>query len=238
MKTVDRRLKLISRLAGACAAAACVTSGDVVAEPTQAEVQSQVQLQVEGRLSFLDELAVLSTGSFTTIEQSAADDRYGVAEAEIVRIWPTRRDGLWLYQEQAYLGDRPDALDPGAKERPYFMRVIHSAEVSPGVVRRTVHKLKAAEAVRGAWREAVPLADVSPEDLGMSECTIIAERIARGFWRSQSEQCPNAHKDADYALSISLLTEGRYANWDRGLKRDGTHVWGPETGGYIFVRKE
>lgn len=188
--------------------------------------------------SYLDELAALSVGSFTTADQSARDERYGVAESEIVRIWADRTDGVWLYQEQAFLGDRPDTVDPAAKERPYFARVIRNVETAPGVVRRTVHKLRNADAARGVWRTPAPLAGLSPDDLEPSECTIMAHRIAEGFWRSESEKCPNAYKGADYALSLSIVTDGAYANWDRGLRADGGHVWGPEGGGYIFIRKD
>ncbi|MEM9705271.1 MAG: chromophore lyase CpcT/CpeT [Pseudomonadota bacterium] len=207
--------------------AACVTDVDATAQVDQPAP------------TYLDELADLSVGSFTTVEQSARDDRYGVAEAEIIRIWSGRSDGVWLYQEQAYLGDRPNAVDRAAKERPYFARVIHNTEVSPGVVRRTVHKITDAERVRGAWNDPTLFSSLSPEtDLSPSECAITAERVAEGFWRSQSDKCPNSYKGADYALSLSVITNGRYANWDRGLKEDGAHVWGPKSGGYIFIRKE
>ncbi|MEM9169127.1 MAG: chromophore lyase CpcT/CpeT [Pseudomonadota bacterium] len=195
-------------------------------------------VRAEDGASYIDELADLSVGSFTTAAQSARDDRYGVAEAEIVRIWPDRDDGLWLYQEQAYLGDQPGAVDLAMKNRPYFARVVRSVETAPGVVRRTVHKLKRPDAAVGAWRDAAPLANFGPDDLEPSECAIVAERVADGFWRSESEKCPNTYKDADYALSISVATRDRYANWDRGFTNGGTHVWGPRSGGYIFVRKE
>jgi hypothetical protein len=187
--------------------------------------------------SYLDELTELTVGSFTTVEQSARDPLYGVAEAEIVRIWPKRTDGVWLYQEQALLGDRPDALDSGAKERPYFARVIHSVEAAPGIVTRTVHRIKDAAKVQGAWKKAEPLASLSPDDLLPSECTINVERVAEKFWRSTSAKCPNAYKGAAYAVSLGVTVEGRYANWDRGFANDGKQVWGPSGGGYIFVRK-
>ncbi|MBI1392770.1 MAG: hypothetical protein GC152_08525 [Alphaproteobacteria bacterium] len=203
-----------------------------------ANTQALYAEPANGTRGFLEELASVSVGSFSTHDQARRDERYGVAEAEIVRIWPDRDDGMWLYQEQAFLGERWDEVDPGQKDRPYFARVIHSVETAPGVVRRSVHKLKDPDAARGTWRAASPLEALSPDDLLPSECGITAERIAEGFWRSQSDKCPNAYKGADYALSISLFSPGRYANWDRGLKVDGAHVWGPEAGGYIFVRRD
>lgn len=185
----------------------------------------------------LDELTDLSVGSFSTIEQARRDGRYGVAEAEIVRIWAERTDGRWLYQEQALLGESAAVLDPAMKEKPYFARVIRSIEVAPGVVERTVHRLKDPSKARGAWRGPSPLADLTPDDLLASECKITVERVAEKMWRSTSEKCPNAYKGASYAISLGVIVDGRYANWDRGFAADGAVVWGPTGGGYVFVRK-
>jgi hypothetical protein len=186
----------------------------------------------------LAESSAMTTGSYTTVDQARRDSRYGVAEAEIVRIWPERRDGHWFYQEQALLGENAATIDRSMKEKPYFARVIHSIEISPGVVRRTVHRLKDAAAAKGAWKSKEPLAGLSPDDLLPSECTITVERVAEKMWRSTSDKCPNNYKGASYALSLGVSTEDRYANWDRGFAADGKLVWGPPGGGYIFVRKK
>ena len=188
--------------------------------------------------AYLEELSALSVGSFTTRAQAERDSRYGVAEAEIVRIWSERDDGVWLYQEQALLGETAAAVDPAMKDAPYFARVVHSVEIAPGVVRRTVHRLKDPAAAKGAWRAAAPLSGLSPDDLLPSECAIVATRVAEKFWRSESEKCPNAYKGAAYAQSLGVVVEGAYANWDRGFTADGSLVWGPASGGYIFIRKD
>ena len=188
--------------------------------------------------TFHGELTALSIGSFSTLEHAKRDSRYGVAEAEIVRIWPERKDGVWFYQEQALLGYDVAELDATMKDRPYFSRVIHSREIEPGIVKRTIHKVKNADEARGAWRNQEPLKTFAPSDLEASECSITVMRIAENFWRSESEKCPNAYKGATYALSFGVTTTDQYANWDRGFKEDGTHVWGPATGGYIFNRKK
>jgi hypothetical protein len=185
----------------------------------------------------LEELTAISVGAFTTIEQAARDPRYGVAEAEIVRIWPERTDGVWLYQEQAFLGESATDIDPAMKSRPYFARVIRSVETAPGVVERSVYRLKSQEAAQGAWKAAAPLADLSPDDLFPSECRIRVERIAEKMWRAQSEDCPNAYRGATRAVSLGIILDGRYANWDRGFDAAGAQVWGPDSGGYVFVNK-
>lgn len=184
------------------------------------------------------ELLALSVGSFTSLEQASRDDRYGVVEAEVVRIWPGRDDGYWLYQEQAYLGDTPDAIDAAAKDKPYLVRVTHSVEIEPGVVRRTPHRLKNQDAALGAWRGDNPLAGMTPDDLEPVACTLTATRIAENYWTSRSGECPNAHRGAAYALSLGVTHKGGYANWDRGFAQNGAHVWGPASGGYIFKSKK
>lgn len=187
---------------------------------------------------YLDELISISVGSFTTRTQAERDPRYGVAEAEIVRVWPERTDGRWLYQEQAFLGESARKIDPAMKDKPYFARVIRSVEVSPGVVERSVYKLKAPKKAQGAWKTEAPLAGLSPDDLLPSECGIRVERVAEKMWRAQSEDCPNAYKGATRAVSLGIILDGRYANWDRGFDADGAQVWGPDSGGYIFVKKD
>ncbi|RMF07466.1 MAG: hypothetical protein D6763_12285 [Alphaproteobacteria bacterium] len=191
-----------------------------------------------GESMLAEELATLSVGSFTTIAQARRDPRYGVAEAEIVRIWPERQDGVWLYQEQAYLGDTPSAIDPTRKDRPYFARVIQLVETGPNTVERRVFKLENPASALGAWRHPAPLIDMSPGDLRPSECVMVARRVAEKFWYSESGKCPNDYKAAAYAVSLSVVVDGTYANWDRGFASDGRQVWGPADAGYIFVRKE
>lgn len=186
--------------------------------------------------AFLLELTTLSVGSFSTLDQARRDGRYGVAEAEIVRIWPERTDGVWLFQEQALLGESAAKIDHAMKARPYFLRVVHSVETAPGVVTRTVHRLKDPARALGAWKLKAPLAGLSPADLEPSECSIVVERIAEKFWRSTSAKCPNAYKGAAYAVSLGVSIDGQYANWDRGFAVDGTLVWGPASGGYVFKK--
>lgn len=190
------------------------------------------------KVSFHKELTRLTVGSFSTLKHARENTGYGVAEAEIVEIWRDKKaDEVWFYQEQALLGENADEIDLSQKDRPYFARVIRSVETEPGIVRRSIHKLKDAESVRGAWRNETPLANLSRDDLKPSECAITVTRIAKNFWRSESDKCPNEYKGAVYALSLGVVTQAGYANWDRGFASDGAVVWGPVSGGYVFRPK-
>jgi len=186
--------------------------------------------------TFHEELTQLTVGSFSTLQHAIENSGYGVAEAEIVQIWQDRDDGVWFYQEQAFLGESAETIDPAKKDAPYFARVINSTEIETGVVRRTVHKLKNPESARGGWRNPALFDGISVDDLAPSECAITVTRIAKNFWRSESEKCPNAYKGAAYALSLGIVTDDGYANWDRGFSSKGDVVWGPTMGGYVFRR--
>jgi len=180
----------------------------------------------------IEESARLSIGSFTTRPQAERDERYGVVESEVVRIWPRRTDGVWLYQENAWLGDTPAQIDESAKARPYFQRIVHIGPAGETSVRRTTYRPADPDAVRGAWQDPAGF----PEDgLGAQSCTGIAERIAYHYWVAEFD-CPNAHRGAVRTISRSITTKGEYANWDVGLDIAGDHVWGPQAGGYVFTR--
>lgn len=179
-----------------------------------------------------EEYAQLLIGSFSSEAQARADARYDVVEARVVRIWPERTDGVWLYQEQALLGPA-SAIDEGARARPYFQRVVHLETIGPGAVRGTSHRSTNAASIVGAWRTP---SRIAAAQLGEAICAGTAERIAVGFWLASNPDCPNTYRGAVRASSDALRTADAYANWDRGWNAEGVQVWGPTSGGYIFER--
>lgn len=178
----------------------------------------------------LAEYAALAPGSYTTAAQAARDPRYDTVEAEVVRIWPDRTDGVWVYQEQAII-NREGLTPAQAKAQPYFQRVGHIHRGADGRLRRDNYSLKAPKAFVGRG------AALTPADLGPAGCHNILERVAAGFWTARTETCANGYTGAVEMRSLSVQTADTYANWDRGFAADGTRVWGPADGGYIFVKK-
>jgi hypothetical protein len=177
----------------------------------------------------LVEYARLAPGRYTTAAQAARDPRYDVVEAEVVRIWPERSDGIWIYQEQAII-NREGMTAAQAKAQPYFQRVGHVHRAADGRLRRDNYVLKAPKAFIGRGTA------LTPADLGPAGCHNILERVAEAFWTARTEQCANGYKGATEMRSISVQTADTYANWDRGFAGDGRQVWGPADGGYIFVK--
>ncbi len=175
------------------------------------------------------------TGRFSSAAQHAADPRYDVVEARIVRIWPDRTDGIWLYQEQAIINQ--DGRTPEqARARPYFQFVARIAPLANGVLRRDNFRVLDGGKWVGMTADDARLAALGAADLAEASCHNRIELVSRGHWVSQTESCANAYRGAAYMTSRSLTTPDRFVNWDRGFTADGQHVWGPRAGGYIFDR--
>lgn len=176
----------------------------------------------------------VATGEFSSEEQHRTDPRYDWAEARVVRIWPARTDGVWLYQQQAIVnqvGRTPDE----ARRRPYFQFVARVRAIGPGVLRRDNFRV-----LDGArWidvKDPDDAQDLTPADLAPASCHNRLEKIAIGVYSGRTESCENAYKGAVWMQSLSVTTPTAYINWDRGFDAQGQRVWGPEAGGYVFRR--
>lgn len=61
--------------------------------------------EINSAASANNDLALLAswmTGSFSSGAQAAADSSYFDVRLQMVRIWPHRNDGYWLYVEQVW----------------------------------------------------------------------------------------------------------------------------------------
>lgn len=179
------------------------------------------------------DLAAVLTGSFTSVEQSATDG-WGHVESELVRIWPERTDGVWLYQENAWLGDSPDETDWSAKERPYFQRIIRLVQTDETTVLRTIYSMTDPQSVVGAFETPEVIA---ADQLGAPNCSGPVQRIAQGWWTADFPTCPSNLRGAVRTHSRSVHGPDGFVNWDRGFTAEGEVAWGPAEGGYIFKRK-
>lgn len=174
-------------------------------------------------------------GTFSSAEQHRAEPAYDEAEARIVRIWPGRTDGAWLYQEQVIV-NQPGVSPAEARRKPYFQFVARVVEIAPGILRRDNYRVKDGAAWLGIAEGDSRLARLSPADLAPASCHNRIERVAAGHWSGRTESCANGYKGAVFMQSLSLATPDLYVNWDRGFDAAGKVVWGPEGGGYIFRR--
>lgn len=178
-------------------------------------------------------LADVLAGSFTTIEQSSTEG-WGHVESELVRIWPDREDGVWLYQENAWLGASPEETDWSAKQRPYFQRIIRLVQTDETTVLRTIYSMTDPQSVVGAFETPEAIA---ADQLGSPNCSGPVERIAEGWWVADFPTCPSNLRGAVRTHSRSIHGPDSFVNWDRGFTAEGDVAWGPAEGGYIFQRK-
>jgi hypothetical protein len=178
----------------------------------------------------LDLAVAWLTGSFSSAAQAAADSSYFDIRLEMVRIWPRREDGVWLYVEQA---------TAAALDRPYRQRVYRVARDAGGRIQSVVFTLPEPDAYIGAWRRPEAFGALAPEALGLREgCAITVVRTGLDAFRGATAgaDCVSSLRGAAYATSEVELTADRLTSWDRGFEAEGRQVWGAEAGPYVFDR--
>ncbi len=178
----------------------------------------------------LDRLTNFLTGHFSSAEQAAADKNFRPVVLHVVRIWPQRSDGPWLYVEQA-LADAP--------EQPYRQRVYQLARRDAAVLESRVFTLADPVAATGAWKKPLPLSELTPANLSARDgCTVFLRETPDGSFVGSTEGngCASDLRGASYATSEVTLTATEMVSWDRGYNAAGRQVWGSTAGGYRFKR--
>lgn len=175
-------------------------------------------------------------GSYDSAAQAKADPDYRVIVLHMAACWTDRKDGPWVYVEQAVAE---------MQQAPYRQRVYRLVDLGKGQVRSDVYELPGtpAEVVKnfaGQWKNEKPLSGISPEQLTLKDgCSITLTRQADGAYVGATGvgTCASSLRGAAYATSEVVLTREVLRSWDRGYDKDGKQVWGAEKGGYVFVKK-
>jgi CpeT protein len=176
------------------------------------------------------ELASHLTGYFTSAAQAAADKDFFNIELRIVPVWAERKDGPWLYVEQA------DARTP---DKPYRQRV-YRLEFKDGKYLSHIYEFKG-DALKhaGQWRQAAPLAALTPADLVLKDgCAVVMDRHTDGSYSGATadKACPSVLRGSRYASSKVTLDAKLLDSWDQGFDAEGKQVWGAMKGAYKFVK--
>ncbi|MCB0770903.1 MAG: chromophore lyase CpcT/CpeT [Flavobacteriales bacterium] len=182
------------------------------------------------RTRALEELASTMVGSYTSAAQAVEDTSYFDIELEMVRVWPKRKDGVWLYVEQAAAK---------RKEKPYRQRVYHLQQVNDSTFTSDILSIKSGDTLFGAYKDPILLERLHMDSLEMIEgCTITLHHRGKTYVGStEGRRCSNAWGKATYATSEVTIAPGLMVSWDRGYNDADEQVWGAEKGGYRFVRK-
>lgn len=179
----------------------------------------------------LDRLVGYMVGSYSSAAQAQRDTSYFDIRLHMARIWPERKDGYWLYVEQA----RADV-----PARPYRQRVYHVHRISKAVLASDVYMLHKPLRYTGGYKDASLLSSLNRDSLTLKEgCAINLEvKSARHYGGQTGERsCPSDLKDASFATSAVTVGPDTLLSWDRGFNAEGKQVWGAERGGYYFVKQ-
>lgn len=178
----------------------------------------------------LEPLTTWMTGTFSSAAQAKADPDYVDAVLHLARIWSERTDAVWFYVEQAH------AKSP---QIPYRQRVHRLRALVGGTVESQVYDVPEPGSVVGAWKEANPLAAVTPERLvERVGCAVLLRAVGDTTFAGSTagRQCADTVEGATYATSELTVTPKGLLSWDRGYDAAGKQVWGPTKGPYRFER--
>jgi hypothetical protein len=178
----------------------------------------------------LDAAATMLTGSFSSADQAAQDDRFFDVRLHMTPIWTRRDDGRWFYVEQAMAS---------APERPYRQRVYRVHQPEAGIVISEVYTLPDPEKWVGQWNRPRKFSRLDPEDLTLREgCAITLRPDGMGGFigSTDGDGCSSDLSGAAYTTSEVRLTSDVLESWDRGFDATGAQVWGAASGPYRFLR--
>jgi len=180
----------------------------------------------------LERLAAWMTGSFTSAEQAKADPEYLDLRLTAVPIWRDRRDGPWLYVELA---------KTDARRQPVRQQVVQLVHEGGSLFECRLFEVPDPEALVGACRSPVPLADVTPAQLKpLDGCAVVLRRLADGTFSGGTlgSACGSPRGGAAYATSQVTVTGAGMSAWERGYDAEHKQVWGPAKGPYHFVKMD
>jgi CpeT protein len=184
----------------------------------------------------LDHLTSWMVGDFSSAAQSAQDPKnYFDIRLHVRRIWTDRKDGAWLYVEQAA------AETPG---KPYRQRVYRLARLASDRFQSEIFMIKG-DPLRfaGAWKSRDPLSELRREGIEQKQgCEVMLEaRSEKGTWTyeggTSGSGCESLLRGARYATTQVRIDSKELISWDRGYDAQGKQVWGATQGGYHFLRQ-
>jgi len=177
----------------------------------------------------LELLANYLSGSFSSTAQAASDSNFFDIHLNVVRIWPTRLDGIWLYVEQAA------AI---SLNNPYRQRIYHLYQTGDNYV-SAIYTIANQEAVIGGYKQVQLFESLTLKDVELKAgCEVYLKYINNHFeGQTGDKTCPSDLRGATYTTSKVWLNANEMRSWDQGFNDKGLQVWGSTAGPYIFKRK-
>lgn len=169
-------------------------------------------------------------GNFSSEQQSETDTSYSSVTLYMKQVWPRRKDGYWLYVEQA-MRQTPD--------KPYRQRMYHLYLQDDSTLVSQVFEFKDPASLVGWWKE--PKRFDSLKFFALSSrpgCEVYISKNKKGQFigSTQGKECSSVLRGASYATSEVIIDNAGIRSWDRGWSADQQQVWGAEKGPYIFKK--
>ena len=172
------------------------------------------------------------SGTFDSKLQADTDSDYFEIHLNMKPIWRNKKDGVWLYVEQAMAS---------ASDKPYRQRVYHVYKENDSTIVSHVYTIKNPLRFVGQWKNDNPLQDLSIDSLeDRKGCSIYLTKTSDGKYvgSTKEKDCESNLRGAAYATSKVTISSGILESWDQGFDIDAKQVWGATKGGYKFVKKE
>ena len=187
-------------------------------------------LKLHAQSDNLQKLVDYMTGSFNSAEQAKADSSYFEISLHMQPIWTDRKQGHWLYVEQA-ASSTPD--------KPYRQRVYQVEQITKDVFKSNVYLIPEENRFVGGWKDPKIFNAITQKDLQIKTgCAVILQLDKDGNFTGGTEgkDCESNLRGAKYATSRVTVTKDTLISWDQGFDASDKQVWGATKGGYYFKK--
>jgi hypothetical protein len=145
------------------------------------------------------------------------------------KIWNDRKDGYWLYVEQAA---------SQTKDKPYRQRIYHLF-LEKGAIISEIYSIPEESKYVGGYKNPQLFDNLSPDSLSArTGCAVIIQRFDENTFIGSTvkKNCTSNLRGASYATTEVKITKDSMISWDRGFNDKDEQVWGAVKGGYIFKK--
>lgn len=168
-------------------------------------------------------------GSYDSSTQATEDSSYYNISLHMYPIWENRKDGKYLYVEQALAT---------MQDKPYRQRVYKLEKQKDGTMASFIYTLKNDSLFISKWNDPAYFDKFGLSVLDKREgCEVTLRKNPSGYEGSTlKDNCKSTLRGASYATSIVSMSANEISSWDQGFDDDGNQVWGATKGPYIFIK--
>lgn len=111
---------------------------------------------------------------------------------------------------------------------------------SNGVIASKVYELPQPKKYIHSWNEPTLFDQINPDSLiTRVGCAVLLKKNGTDSYSgsTKDKECKSTLRGASYATSKVEIFKDRIVSWDQGWDSNDQQVWGAETRGYIFMKK-